>query len=308
MTVRDWVIDRLLRLTGLSLGGAALVAALWGGVPQTVRAAAPHPAMWVVRGGQSTVYLFGTIHVMKDDVKWLTPNLRQRFESADALWLEVPDLDNMTAVTQAAQKYSVNPAGDMTRGLTPEEIAQIDTLTAPYGLSAQRMQGVKKWAVGLFITTQQIAALGYNPRIGVDITLLDGARYLDKPVHGFETIDGQMQILAPKTDDEDVAALRAALKDSSQLKDELPPLLEAWESGDEDRMVHDLVDKERQEDPAEYQRMIVGRNQAWVPQVEQIIKGKGTTFIAVGTAHLIGPDSVIAQLRKDGFKVDRIDP
>ncbi len=306
MQIKDWFIDRGLKIAGLALGVAALAGAVCGVLPQPVRAETPHPLMWVVHGTDSTVYLFGTIHVMRDDVKWLTPAIRQKFESADDLWLEVPDLDNMMAVTQAAQKYSANPAGDMTRGLTPEEIAQIDALTAPYGLSAQRMQGLKKWAVGLFITTQQIAALGYNPRIGVDVTLLDGARYLDKPVHGFETIDGQMQILAPTTDAEDLAALRNALKDTAELKTDLPPMLEAWETGNEDRMVHDLIDKERTEDPAEYQRLIVGRNQAWVPQIEQVIRGKGTTFIAVGTAHLIGSDSVIAQLRKDGFKVDRV--
>ncbi len=313
-TVCEWMSERLHRAAGLTLGAAALACALGGVLPQSVRAAdtpvaaaAPvKPLMWVIRGADSTIYLFGTIHVMTDDVKWLTPDLRQKFESADDLWLEIPDLDNTVALMQAAQKYTVNPANDMTRGLTADEVKRIDELTAPYGLSAERMQGMKKWAVGLFITTQRIAALGYNPRIGVDVTLLDGARYLDKSVHGFETVDTQMQALLPANDAEDIASLREALKDADTMPKELPPLLGAWAHGDEAAMTRDLVVKMKQEDPTGYQRMLVARNAAWEPQIETILKGKGTVFIAVGTAHLIGPDSVIAMLKAHGITAEKV--
>ncbi|MBW8882379.1 MAG: TraB/GumN family protein [Asticcacaulis sp.] len=306
MTIKDWLADRVHRVAGLALGAAALVTAACGVWPHAARAETAHPAMWVVRDADSTVYLFGTIHVMKDDVKWLSPELRQRFESAGDLWLEVPDLDNTTAIMQVAQKYSLNPANDMTKGLSDAEIKKIDDLAAPYGLSAQKLQGVKKWAVGLFLTSQKISALGYNPRTGVDLTLLYGARYLDKRVHGFETMDQQMQTLAPANDADDIAALREALKDAETLDKDLPPLLKAWEDGDEATMTRELVGRMKAEDPGGYQRLIVARNAAWEPQVEQILKGKGTVFIAVGAGHLFGPDSLIAMLKAHGITAQRL--
>lgn len=308
MMVKDWLADRLHRFVGLALGAAALATAACGMWPHQAHAETAHPALWVIRDADSTVYLFGTIHVMKDDVKWLTPAVRQRFESADDLWLEVPDLDNTAAVMQTAQKYSLNPANDMTKGLSDAEIKKIDALAAPYGLSAQRLQGLKKWAVGLFLTTQKISAMGYNPRVGVDLTLLYGARYLDKPVHGFETLDQQMNILAPDTDEDDIAALREALKDADTLDTDLPPLLKAWKDGDETTLARELIGRMKKEDPSGYQRMIVARNAAWEPQVETILKGKGTTFIAVGAGHLVGPDSLIAMLKAHGITAVRVAP
>jgi uncharacterized protein YbaP (TraB family) len=308
MMIRDWLAERGHRIAGLALGAAALLMATCGVLPHQAHADTAHPALWVVKDADSTVYLFGTIHVMKDGVDWFSPGLHQRFDSAGELWLEVPDLDNAAGAMQAMQKYALNPAGDMTRGLTDDDIKKIDALAAPYGMSAAAMQHFRKWTVGLVLTLQKIQALGYNPKVGVDLTLLQSARAADKPVHGFETMDQQMQLLAPANDEDDIASLRQALKEAATLETDLPPLLKAWEEGDDATLVHDLVDRMKADDPKGYQRLIVQRNAAWEPQVEDILKGKGTVFIAVGAGHLVGPDSLIAMLQAHGIKVERITP
>jgi hypothetical protein len=200
------------------------------------------------------------------------------------------------------------PAHDMTRGLTGDEIKKIDQLGAPSGLSAEKLQGLKKWAVGLVLMTQKIATMGYDPRVGVDLTLLQAARTANKPVHGFETLDQQMRILAPASDADDIAALRESLKDTETLETDLPPLLKAWEAGDEATLDRELVARMKTEDPSGYRRMIVARNAAWEPQVEDILKGKGTVFIAVGAGHLVGRDSLIAMLKAHGIKAERVEP
>ncbi|WP_443748668.1 TraB/GumN family protein [Asticcacaulis solisilvae] len=308
MMMKDWLADRLHRFLGLALGAAALAALACGMLPHQARAETAHPALWVIHDADSTVYLFGTIHVMKADVDWFSPGLHKRFDSAGDLWLEVPDLDNTAGVVQAMQTYALNPAGDMTKGLSDDEIKKIDELGAPYGMSAARMQGFKKWAVGLVLMTQKISAMGYNPKVGVDLTLLQAARTASKPVHGFETLDQQMQILAPTSDADDAAALRQSLKDTETLGTDLPPLLKAWEEGDEATLSRELVERMKKEDPAGYQRIIVARNAAWEPQVEDILKGKGTVFIAVGAGHLVGPDSLIAMLKTHGITAERVEP
>jgi len=308
MMVKDWLAERLHRVLGLALGVAALATAACGIWPHQARAEVAHPALWVIHDADSTVYLFGTIHVMKADVDWFSPGLRQRFASAGDLWLEVPDLDNAGGVALAFQKYGTSPARDMTRGLTDADIKKIDRLAAPWGLSAEKLQGLKKWAVGLVLMTQKISTLGYDPRVGVDLTLLQAARTANTPVHGFETLDQQMQILAPANDADDIAALRESLKDTETLETDLPPLLKAWEDGDEATLSRELVERMKKEDPSGYRRMIVARNAAWEPQVEDILKGKGTVFIAVGAGHLVGPDSLIAMLKVHGIRAERVEP
>ena len=93
-----------------------------------VKPAQTKPAMWVIKDADSTIYLLGSIHVMKPDTVWLTPGIQSRFDSAEDVWFEIPDLDDKAAAGPLAAKYMVDPAGRMTDGLTPEEIARIDAL------------------------------------------------------------------------------------------------------------------------------------------------------------------------------------
>jgi uncharacterized protein YbaP (TraB family) len=264
-----------------------------------------HPLLWEINDGTAQVYLFGSIHVMKPDTIWLSDDLKRRFASADQAWFEVADLDDQTTVQQQAQKYMLDPSNHMTEGLTPEEITRLDTLLAPYGLSSARLMGYRKWAVALVLNVQQIAAAGYNPKTGVDLTLMQSARADGKPVHGFETIDEEMQKLTPASDAEDMAALRATLKDADSATKDIAALFNAWATGDEKQLTYFMVDKMKAEEPSLYHRVIVERDAAWTPQVEQLIrdlkaKGGGTAFVTVGVGHLVGSDSLIMMLKKDG--------
>lgn len=307
MTIRNYVTAKTYKLLGVLFGLLACAAVFSAALgPLAARAEAAKPMMWVVKDADSTVYLFGSIHVMKDDVQWLTPQVRERFDSASDVWFEVADADNQALVLQVAQKYMVDPTGQMTKGLSAAEIARIDTLAAPYGLSAQKMVGMRKWAVGLILMAQKIQALGYNPKLGVDLQLIGLARASGKQVHGFETIDQQMQALAPDNDADELASLREAIDEADNADTELATLLKAWADGDEAGVAHALIDKYKAEDPASYQRLIVARNAAWEPQIEDILKGHGTVFITVGAGHLVGPDSVIAMLRAHGITVERL--
>jgi len=307
--MKTYIAGRVHKLAGIVLGLLALAAAFTVFVPaaraENARVAAK-PLMWVIKDADSTIYLFGSIHVMRDDIYWLTPELRQKFESADSLWLEIPNLDDSMAMIQTVQKYSANPANNMTEGLSDAEVERINQLAAPYGGSAKQLMGVRKWAVGLFLTTQKIASLGYNPRTGVDVTLLNGARYFGKDVQGLETMDEQMQALVPANDAEDIKALRETLSYIDGLPADLPPLVKAWVEGDEAALTRLLDSKMKAKDPAGYQRVVINRNAAWEPKIEAILAGKGTTFIAVGTAHLVGPDSVIAMLKARGIVAQKI--
>lgn len=307
MTIRAHLTAKLYKLLGVLFGLLACAAVVSAAMaPLAARAETAKPMMWVVKDADSTIYLFGSIHVMKDDIVWLTPEVRQRFDSASDAWFEVADADNQALLLQTARKYVVDPSGQMTKGLTEAEIKTIDTLVAPYGLSAQKMMGMRKWAVGLFLVAQKIQSLGYNPKMGVDVQLLALARASGKGVHGFETIDQQLQAMVPTNEADELASLRQAISEVEDADKELAPLLRAWIEGDEAGLARHLIDKYKAEDPASYQRMIVARNAAWEPQIEDILRGKGTVFITVGAGHLVGPDSVIAMLRAHGIEVTRL--
>lgn len=262
--------------------------------------------MWVIKDADSTIYLLGSIHVMKPDTPWLTPAIQARFDSAQEVWFEIPDLDNKAAAGPVAQKYMFDPQGDMTSDLTPVELARIDDLLKPMGLNAAALKTMRKWAVGLIITMQEINRLGYATDTGVDVTLMKQARDGGKAVHGFETMESQMQALVPETEADELTALRAMVKDIDTMPQDLGDLFNAWKAGDTEALTRLMIDRMQTEDPKGYRRLIVERNTAWEPQIEQILAGKGTAFITVGAGHLVGPDSVIAMLKAHGITAERL--
>ncbi|HTN40577.1 MAG TPA: TraB/GumN family protein [Asticcacaulis sp.] len=297
-------------ISRLKTGLLAAVLFVSAFMPMAAPAKAPDvavkPAMWVIRDSDSTLYLLGSIHVMKPDTVWLTPGIQTRFDSAEDVWFEIPDLDDKAAAGPLAAKYMVDPAGRMTDGLTPEEIARIDALLKPMGLSTLAASTLRKWAVGLLITLEQVKAQGYTTETGVDVTLLGQARAGQKRVHGFETMDSQMQALVPETEADELTALRTTLKDVETMPQDLEDLFVAWKQGDIAALTHLMIDKMQAEDPKSYQRLIVERNAAWAPQIETVLAGKGTVFITVGAGHLVGPDSVIAMLEQQGIMAERL--
>ena len=51
--------------------------------------------------------------------------------------------------------------------------------------------------------------------------------------------------------------------------------------------------------------MFVKRNVAMVEAIERFLAAGGRYFVVVGTGHLVGPDSVVAMMRRRGHRVTR---
>jgi uncharacterized protein YbaP (TraB family) len=62
----------------------------------------------------------------------------------------------------------------------------------------------------------------------------------------------------------------------------------------------------RDEDQVIYDAMLTNRNINWAGQIQTLLDGSGTVFIAVGAAHLAGADSVQAQLAQRGITAERV--
>jgi hypothetical protein len=63
------------------------------------------------------------------------------------------------------------------------------------------------------------------------------------------------------------------------------------------------VDEMQSDTPALYEALLVRRNTDWANQIQTMMEGSGTIFIAVGAAHLAGEDSVQEILEDRGLTV-----
>ncbi|WP_242077411.1 TraB/GumN family protein [Brevundimonas diminuta] len=295
-------------------GGLALFVAI-AGVPadalaQTAAPAAPAPiqgegpALWVVKDADSTLYLFGSVHVLRPTTGWSSPRVEAAFDSASDIWFEISNPDDQAAIMPLIQQHGLSPETPLSSRLTPQENAELDAAAQAMGASAAQLQPMKPWLAALSLSVAPLIKAGYDPKSGVELVLKARAEAAGKPIHGFETIDKQIGILAGLPDDVQLAFLRETLKDYENAATKLDEMVEAWARGDVATLDRVTITEMKEASPALYQAILVDRNTDWANQIQTLLEGSGTAFIAVGAAHLTGDDSVQAILQKRGVMVE----
>lgn len=285
----------LVRLSCLSLLALTLVA-----LP-----AAAEPALWKVKGPHAIVYLFGTVHVLKKDTVWHSPKIDSAFDSAGTLVEEIKGADDSAAMQPLVMKYGIDPAHPLSSKLDDQGKAKLTSAEAVLGLPAPQVEPLRPWMAGLTFSVLPVVKAGYDPKSGVDTVLKNEAAAKGKPLDAFETMEQQVRFFADLPQSQEVEYLLSSLDDVSKGTEMLDKLVDAWAAGDvktiETLMNSDMKDKY----PELYRILLVDRNQAFATRIKQLLAGEGTYFVAVGAAHLAGPDSVQADLTRMGVNVER---
>jgi uncharacterized protein YbaP (TraB family) len=79
----------------------------------------------------------------------------------------------------------------------------------------------------------------------------------------------------------------------------------AWNRGDS-AIFETMLSQMQANSPQSYDVMFTQRNVHWAGWIAERLKKPGTVFVAVGTGHLAGPDSVQAKLAQLGVRSARI--
>ena len=275
------------------------------------------PALWVAKSNSSTVYLFGTMHLLDPNLAWRTHALDRAFRGSSELWLEIPLPVSGKGSAMAFTPEETKRIGEMittlgitTDGptlsskLTPAENAQLASLLAP--IPQERIDRLRPWLAALTATSKLAMLTGLAPTTGPDVTLDEEAMVDGKPVHAFETLEQQYHFFADLSPDEELDYLRGTLAEAAAGKALLQAMEQAWASGDDNAVAHLVDGRMREKSPLFYRRFVVERNHRWLPEIETMLKTPGVRFIAVGEGHLVGSDGVMALLKKDGFRVERV--
>jgi uncharacterized protein YbaP (TraB family) len=270
-----------------------------------VASAKAEPAMWVIRDADSTIYLIGTMHLLKHDTEWNAEKVRKTVHESTELWLEVADFDNQAALAPLMAKFGVDPQHPLSTRLNEEQRKKLEKIAARYNVPAASLKPMRPWLAALALAVGPIMKAGYDPKAGVERMLNAQAVAEGDKIRGFETAEEQIRILADLSDAEQVAFLVSTIDDLEKGLDLLDQLAKAWIEGDTDTITRLSVEEMKREAPTVYQKLIVQRNIAWSEKIVEVLKGSGVQQIAVGAAHLAGPDSVQAQLAKRGIKVER---
>jgi uncharacterized protein len=263
------------------------------------------PAMWVIRDADSTIYLIGTMHLMKHDAEWNAEKVKKTVHESTQLWLEVADFDNQAAVAPIIATLGVDREHPLSTKLNESQRTKLEKVTATYKIPAATLEPLRPWLAALVLAEIPILKAGYDPKAGVERMLAAQATSEGHKILGFETAEEQMHLLADLSEEEQIAFLDGTLEDLGKGMELLDQLAKAWIDGDTATIARISNDEIKEKAPAVYEKILVRRNKAWAEKIEQMLKGSGVQQIAVGAAHLAGPDSVQAQLAKRGIKVER---
>lgn len=261
-----------------------------------------HPALWQVKSGDSTVYLFGTVHLLPNDTNWRFPALEQALSKSQTLYIELVD-DDQASMTSLVLRYGMDSAHPLSTQLSESDNAALAKAAQLAGLPGGTMalQPMKPWLAALTLTVAPLMKAGLDPAAGVDKQLQNQMTRAGKPVHGLETAEQQIHFLADLPNALQLAFLHDTLRDVEKDKQELLSLVDAWKNGDVAAITKLENDELKTQEPALYRTLLVQRNQDWAAKIKDMLRRPGTTvFVAVGAAHLAGPDDVQAQLAKIG--------
>ncbi|MGE0829827.1 MAG: TraB/GumN family protein [Hyphomonadaceae bacterium] len=283
----------------------ALIAAFFLiAAPADAQEEAFSPALFVVRDADSTLYLYGTMHVRPTGSAWGGANAQRALGEAQEVWTEI----DMSAPTSAAAAQMGVSAISLWERLTPTQAARLRNVLKARNLDEGMFARMQPWMAGLMLELLPLLQRGYDAESGVDRQIDRAADVAGKTSRWFETAEQQAHMLADLPEHVQIEILMDSVEAAEAGDAELARIEAAWMRGDLSALEEGDVETMRREFPALYDVVLKRRNDAWMRVLLGEMAGAGVDFVAVGAAHLVGPDGLIAQFEANGYRVTRAAP
>ncbi len=267
---------------------------------------AARPALWKVADADTTIYLFGTIHLLPKGLKWTTPVMAKAMAASQGLVLEVAlDKDPATlgaVMMKLAKTPGLPPILDR---VAPAKRAALKKVIDESGLSLTYLDGLETWAASLGLASAMNAKLNLSYEDGAETQLTRVFEKMRKPIGGLETAEQQLGYFDTLPEVAQRKFLTSIADESANADKEFTAMIGAWKAGDVRRIALSF-DDEMKLSPELAEVLLYRRNNNWAGWVSERMKKPGTVFVAVGAGHLAGKGSVEELVARRGFKVVRV--
>jgi len=275
-------------------------------------AAAPHAAaddghplpMWRVSGASNSVYLLGSIHMLRASDHPIPPAIYDAYADAESLVMEL-DMDDVDPI---ADQVLVNELGLIGDGRSLRDLmgdaqfAEAQALADGLQIPLSLLNTSEPWYAAVTVEVMMLMRAGFDPAHGIEMRLSELAARDRKEIHGLETTRQQLELLDNLSLPAQREMLLQSLQESAELGELMDGLVAAWRHGDIAFLEQNLLDDmERQ---SELHRVIVvDRNHNWVGQIRELLDDDDDYMVVVGTLHLLGDDGVPKLLAAQGHTV-----
>lgn len=263
--------------------------------------AAKH-TLWELHGEHNTVFVLGSIHVLRPSDYPLDAAVLDAYGRAQALVMEIDLGAEGEDQIQSEMLASATLPSDRSLAtvLGAARYERATRLARGVGVDLSMFERFTPWFVAEAISVLELAQLGFRPESGVEMYFLDKARADGKPISGLETARDQIALFENMRLEQQSEYLVSSLEQADALPGEIGEMVRAWRAGDTGWFDRQLR-QELGDDPALYESLIVERNRKWLPKIEALLRERRNYLVIVGTGHLVGRSSVLALLERDGF-------
>ncbi len=295
-------------LAALALLGPAATAQQSHHTPQPVEAimapALAKPALWKVSDADTTIYLFGTIHLLPEGIEWYHGPVATAFEQSSQLVTEIPEVNEGETISLML-KHGTLQHGRTLRGMMfADQNTKYEAAMTGLGLPPAAFDRYKPWFAAMALAILPLQRQGYTLENGVEAQLDKRNKALGRPRIGLETLDFQLGIFNGFSPEVQMAYLFGVIDALPSITQEIDKMVGSWSKGDAEALA--LTLNAESDDPALYEALLTGRNRTWAAWVDQRLDQPGTVFVAVGAGHLGGKGSVQDFLDDRGIKTVRV--
>ena len=298
---------RLLKRFGRRLAALSAIAVTACGTAPAAEPKAASPAMWKVADADTTIYLFGTIHLLPKGTEWRSPAFDKAAAGSDTLVVEtVIDEDDPAALAGELSKLAVSPnLPPILNRVAADKKPALEAAIAKSGIPAEVYDKLETWAAAFMLLGVQFQDLGLDPNSGVESTLKKQFTDGGKPIDQLETNAEQLGFFDRLSEDAQRQFLVEVLNDPAAMKDEFSGMLAAWSRGDVNAIAESF-NSDLNDEPELKDALLLQRNANWAKWVKGRLDQPGTVLVAVGAGHLAGDQSVVSMLEHQGVKVTRV--
>jgi len=297
-----------LRRAAVALGIAATAGACSSAATSPATSApAPHPALWQVADHDTTIYLFGTIHLLPSQYQWRTGKFDDAVKRSNGLVVEtIIDPANPAPLAQAMAQLGLGAnLPPLASRIPADRRPALDAAIRTSGYPAAVFDRMETWAAAVTLLGTQFKSFGLQGEDGVETTLRNSFKGSGKPIGQLETNAEQLGFFDRLPEPAQRDLLLSALDDPAGARTQFDAMLASWSRGDVGA-IGSSFNEEMASSPPLKDALLTQRNRNWAGWIERRMAQPGTVMVAVGAGHLAGSGSVLDLLQQRGLKVTRV--
>lgn len=258
-------------------------------------------SVWIAEKDGHSIIIAGSVHLVHPSQLPLPAEYLKAFSLSERVVFEI-DLDEMNQSTSLVKMISTFrlKATTLDKTLRSDVWQDLNTVMNEYNIPRALLAydaAFMSFSLPLIILKSQ----GYQE--GIDKLLYDQAKRDGKKIIGLETFDEQLKALATLQEIDPNILIKQTLKEIKKPQFSLDNLIKELYRGQQTMLEKQIAIYDTKEMETFYQVLLINRNKAWIPKIDQFAKDSTKTMVVIGAMHLAGNDSILQLLKEQGYKI-----